>query len=169
MLKRSSGFLKSFSAFLLSGALLTGAGAVAYAQAATFNITEMNFAIQGAPATVRAGQALTFNVTNPGPAGSHNLAIDGNGANITSPDPNVAPATNGTLHITAPTAPGTYNLFCPVGQHRANGMEVKITVAGAATAGVGLPATGGAALPIGLVVAGLLSGAAGIILRRRSG
>lgn len=163
-----SGSLKVAAAFLLSGSLLGGAAVVAYAQAQTFNIVERNFAIEGAPASVRAGQQLRFNVTNPGPAGNHNLSIDGMGVAIASPDPNVGPGTSGVINITAPSAPGTYNLYCPVGQHRANGMEVRLTVvAGAAT----LPATGGPVglplLPLGLAGAGLAAGAAGIFLRRR--
>jgi LPXTG-motif cell wall-anchored protein len=52
-----------------------------------------------------------------------------------------------------------------VGQHRANGMVMTITaVAGPAA----LPATGGAALPLGLAGAGLASALAGIVLRRRT-
>jgi len=160
--------LKAVSVLLLSGSLLTGVAIAAYAQAASFNITERSFAIEGAPASVRAGQQLRFTVTNPGPSGSHNLAIDGNGANSTSPDPNVASGASGVLTIAAPTAPGTYNLFCPVGQHRASGMEVKLTVVAGAAA---LPTTGGASLPLlplGLAGAGLITGAAGLVLRRRS-
>ena len=144
------------SAFLFSGALLTGAVVAAYAQAAqTFSVHEVNFAIEGAPSTVRAGAPLTYNVTSEG--FPHNLAIDGNGVELRPSTPNIQ---NGTGTVSFPALqPGTYNLYCPVGQHRQNGMEVRLTVvAGAA----GLPA-----LPLGLACAGLLSGAAGILWRRR--
>ena len=151
---------KGLTAFFLSGALLAGAAASAYAQAQSFNVREMNFRIDGVPATVRAGAPITFNVTAEG--NPHNLAIDGNGVNIASPGPNISNA-SGTISFAA-LQPGSYKLFCPVGQHRANGMEVTLNVvAGAAT----LPATGGAALPLGLAAAGLASGAAGLFLRRR--
>src|SRR5919202_1726378 len=146
-----SGSLRIVSAFLVSGALLAGAAAAAYAQAQTFSITERNFAIEGAPTSVRAGQQLRFNVTNPGPAGQHNLAIDGMGASITAEEPNVQPGTNGVLTITAPTTPGTYNLFCPVGQHRQNGMEVRLTVVAGAAALANTGGHGGfPTLPLGL-------------------
>jgi uncharacterized cupredoxin-like copper-binding protein len=160
------GTLGPAAALLLACALFVGAAAVAFAQAQSFNVVLRNFAIEGAPATVRAGEALRFNVTNPGPAGNHNLSIDGMGVNIASPDPNVAPGTNGVLNITAPTTPGTYALYCPVGMHRQMGMEVRLTVAST------LPASGGVAgppaLPLGLAAAGLAAGAAGLYLRRRA-
>lgn len=156
---------KVAAAFLLSGSLLTGAALTAFAQ--TFNgVTLRNFAIEGAPTSVRAGSTLVFNVMNPGPAGPHNLSIDTGSAVISSPDPNVQPGTNGTIRLTAPTTPGTYKLFCPVGQHRANGMEANLTVVAGAAA---LPATGGFAVPAGLAAAGLVAGAAGAVLRRRNG
>ncbi len=171
MVRGRFGSLKVLSAFLLTGALFTGAAAAAYAQAVqTANIVERNFAIEGAPTSVRAGQQIRFNVTNPGPTGQHNLNIDGNGIpTIAAAGDNVQPNTTGVLTITAPSAPGTYKLFCPVGQHRANGMEVNLTVVAGAAA---LPATGGGSslpiVPLGLAGAGLLSGAAGILLRRRA-
>jgi uncharacterized cupredoxin-like copper-binding protein len=165
-----SGALRVGAASLLSGSLLAGVAGLAGAQELTANVVLRNFAIEGAPAAVRAGQPLRFVATNPGPQGNHNLSIDGMGATIASPDPNVAPGTSGVLTLTAPAAPGTYALFCPVGQHRQNGMEVTLTVVAGAS---GLAAAGGAggvpALPLGLAGAGLVAGAAGLLLRRRGG
>jgi LPXTG-motif cell wall-anchored protein len=160
----SGSSLKATAALLLSGSLLTGAAGLALAQAQTVNVTLRNFAIEGAPASVRAGQQLRFNVTNPGPTGQHNLSIDTGSAVVASPDPNVAPMMNGVITITAPSTPGTYRLFCPVGQHRANGMDVSLTVVAGAAA---LPTTGGFGVPAGLAAAGLAAGVAGIALRRR--
>jgi LPXTG-motif cell wall-anchored protein len=141
--------------------LLTGAAVAAYAQAQQFSVQLSNFVIAGAPAQVRAGQPLVFNVTSQG--FPHNLAIDGNGVDLRPSTPNLQ-NTSGTINFPA-LQPGTYNLFCPVGMHRQNGMEVRFTVVAGASA---LPATGGAAVPAGLALAGLASGAAGILLRRRS-
>jgi plastocyanin len=163
--------LKALSALLLSGSLLTGAAVAAYAQAAqTFSVREMGgpgltFAIQGAPSTIRAGAPITFNVTSEG--NPHNLAIDGNGVNLLPSTPNIQ---NGTGTVTfGALQPGSYHLYCPVGQHRANGMDVAFTVVAGTAA---LPTTGGAAgvplLPLGLAGAGLVSGAAGLLLRRRA-
>ena len=173
MLKRGwTGSLKPLSAFLLSGALFTGASAVALAQAQTFNVTLSGdpFSIGGAPAQVRAGQPLSFNSVNTGPAGAtdgrntHNLAIDGNGVDLRPSVPNLTGGQSGTITFQA-LQPGTYNLYCPVGQHRNNGMQVTLTVvAGAAS----IPTAGGAAVPVGPAGAGLASAAAGLLLRRRA-
>jgi LPXTG-motif cell wall-anchored protein len=159
---RGSASLKVVSAFLLSGSLLVGAAATALAQQAQmFNVRLSNFRIDGAPPQVRAGAPLVFNVTSEG--FPHNLAIDGMGVDLRPTTPNIQ---NSTGTITFPALqPGTYNLFCPVGQHRPNGMEVRLTVVAGATA---LPATGGAALPLGLAGAGLAAAAAGVVLRRRA-
>ena len=160
-----SGALRTCSALWLAGALLSGAELVARAQAAqTFNVTESNFVISGAPSQVRAGAPLVFNVTSSG--FPHNLAIDGNGVDLDPTTPNIQ---NGTGTVTYPALqPGTYHLYCPVGQHRANGMDVTFTVVAGAAA---LPRTGGSAMPFGvaaLAAAGAASGLAGVALRRRA-
>ncbi|MBI3972674.1 MAG: cupredoxin domain-containing protein [Chloroflexi bacterium] len=181
MFRRKAVSFKIVSAFLLCGALLTGAAVTAFAQAAqTFSVRLVPFEILGAPPTVRAGASLVFNATT---EGNHNLAIDGNGVDLQPSTPNLRD-TSGTISFRA-LQPGTYNLYCPVGNHRERGMQVRFTVVAGAVTGpggtaVGLPRTGGAAgvtgaasaagaaLPIGLAIAGLASGAAGIILRRRA-
>jgi len=160
-----SGALRTFSALSLAGALLGGAELVARAQAAqTFNVTESNFVISGAPSQVRAGAPLVFNVTASG--FPHNLAIDGNGVDLDPTTPNIQ---NGTGTVTYQALqPGTYHLYCPVGQHRANGMDVTFTVVAGAAA---LPRTGGSAMPFGvaaLAASGAVSGLAGVALRRRA-
>ena len=154
--------LKVAAVFLLSGSMLAGATVTAFGQ--TFNGVRLtNFAIAGAPTSVRAGSSLVFNASSEG--FPHNLAIDGNGVDIRPTDPNLAAGASGTITLTAPSQPGSYMLYCPVGPHRAQGMVVPLTVvAGAAT----LPVTGGFAVPAGLAAAGLAAGAAGIVLRRRS-
>ena len=167
--------LKAAAAFLLSGSMLTGAAATAFAQAQMFNVTldgnVRPFAIGGAPASVRAGTPITFAARNVGPAGdtstphTHNLSIEAPGGTIIpSPVPNLTGGQSANITFSA-LQPGTYVLFCPVGAHRANGMSVNLTVVAGASA---LPATGGFAVPAGLAVAGLAAGAAGIVLRRRS-
>jgi plastocyanin len=147
---------------LLSGALFTGAAVAAFAQAATYNAMLSNFRIDGVPAQVRAGAPLAFNARAMG--FPHNLAIDGNGVDLRPTTPNLMDGQSGTITFAA-LQPGTYTLYCPVGQHRANGMSMTImAVASPST----LPRTGGAALPLGLAGAGLATAIAGIVLRRRA-
>ncbi|CAA9280758.1 MAG: hypothetical protein AVDCRST_MAG77-3819 [uncultured Chloroflexi bacterium] len=166
--------IKATAALLLSGSLLTGAAAVALAQSQSFNVTldgnTIPFTIGNAPTQVRAGAPLVFNMQNTGPAGdtsprhTHTLAIDGNGVDLKPATTNLTGGQAGTISFPA-LQPGTYTLYCPVGQHRNNGMAVPLTVVAGAAA---LPATGGFAVPAGLAAAGIAAGAAGALLRRRS-
>lgn len=166
-----SGSVRGLTAFVLAGGLLVGGAVTAFAQAAqTANVRLVNFAIEGAPAQVRAGAPITFNATSSG--FPHNLAIDGNGVNIPAPGPNLMDGQSGSYTFAA-LQPGTYSLYCPVGMHRANGMQVTMTVVAASalpasSGAVRLPATGGLPLPAGLTLAGLASAAAGLFLRRRA-
>ena len=170
----SSKSLKTAAAFLLSGSLLTGAAATAFAQAQTFNVTldatNMPFVIGGAPTTIRAGAPITFAARNLGPAGdtstrhTHNLAFEAAGGQTIQPSsPNLTGGQSGNITFAA-LQPGSYVLFCPVATHRNIGMSVNVTVVAAAAA---LPATGGFAIPAGLAGAGLVAGAAGVALRCR--
>jgi plastocyanin len=147
--------------------LFTGAAVTAFAQAAqVFSVRLSNFTIAGAPAQVRAGAPITFNASAMGLP--HNLAIEGSAGTIPAPGPNLMDGQSGTITFAA-LQPGTYTLYCPVGMHRANGMQTTFTVVAAST----LPATGGAAgaavpvVPLGLALAGLGSAGAGLFLRRR--
>jgi plastocyanin len=166
--------LRAAAAFLLSGALLSGAALSAYAQAQSFNVTldatNQPFLIGGAPTSVRAGAPITFAARNVGPAGdtstrhTHNLAIEGPGGQmIQSPVPNLTGGQSANITVAA-LQPGNYVLFCPVATHRAIGMQMNFTVVAGAAA---LPATGGYVVPAGLAVSGLATGIAGLFLRRR--
>ena len=172
----SSRSFRAAAAFLLSGSLLSGAAATAYAQAQTFNVTldanAMPFSIGGAPTTIRAGAPITFAARNVGPAGDtsirhqHNLAFEGPGGQVIQPSsPILNGGQSGNISFAA-LQPGNYVLFCPVATHRNIGMSVNVTVVAGAAA---LPATGipAQAIPAGLAVAGLVAGAAGVALRRR--
>jgi len=68
-----------------------------------------------------------FNVSNIG-AAQHNLVIQGEGIDQRLAEENLAPRTSASIELDL--APGTYTVFCPVGEgaHRVNGMEVTLTV-----------------------------------------
>lgn len=68
-----------------------------------------------------------FNVSNVG-AAQHNFVIQGEGVDQRLADENLTGRQSASFELDL--APGTYTVFCPVGQgaHRANGMEVTLTV-----------------------------------------
>lgn len=98
----------------------------AAAQQTTLDVELGDFYID-MPTSVTAG-SITFNVSNVG-AMQHTITIEGQGVNTSAPI--VAPGSNGTL--TVDLAPGTYTIWCPVGQHRQAGMETTLTVTAAST------------------------------------
>jgi uncharacterized cupredoxin-like copper-binding protein len=69
--------------------------------------------------------SVTITMDNPsGDQMPHAIAIEGNGVDQ---DGEVAqPGAKST--VTADLKPGTYTFYCPVGQHRQNGMEGTLTV-----------------------------------------
>lgn len=75
------------------------------------------------PAELSAGPT-TFEITNNGTI-EHNFEVEGQGIEEELPE-NLAPGATGTLEIDLP--PGTYEVYCPVGNHAGEGMRVEVTV-----------------------------------------
>lgn len=77
------------------------------------------------PTELAAGP-IRFSISNTGNA-PHNFVIEGEGVNKRLAT-NISPG--GSAFLNANLAPGTYTVFCPVGEgaHRANGMELELTV-----------------------------------------
>jgi plastocyanin len=71
--------------------------------------------------TAKAGK-VTINFDNPSQT-PHAVEIEGNGVEEESDT-----VTAGKASVTADLEPGTYDFYCPVGNHRAGGMEGKLTV-----------------------------------------
>lgn len=88
-------------------------------------VTLNEFAIN-MPTELPAGPTR-FNVTNVGNGPPHNFVIEGNGISERL-SANLDRQTSGQL--TLDLAPGTYTVFCPVGDgaHRSQGMELTLTV-----------------------------------------
>jgi len=86
--------------------------------------------IQLSDATVPAGE-VTFTVTNGGSI-PHALEVEGHGTEQQTPL--IQPGASATLTLTL--TPGTYEVYCPVGQdsHKKLGMETHLSVVGAAGA-----------------------------------
>jgi uncharacterized cupredoxin-like copper-binding protein len=92
------------------------------AQMQTVEVTLVDGEIQ-MPDTVSAGMYL-FDVTNEGEL-VHNLEIEGQGIE-TMLDEDLQPGESGTLSVEL--EPGEYDLYCPVGDHAEQGMQMTLTV-----------------------------------------
>lgn len=77
------------------------------------------------PGSLPPGET-TFTVTNNGDH-EHSFEIEGNGVEREL-EANLAPGESGELTITL--EPGTYTVYCPVGDHREEGMVTTLEVAG---------------------------------------
>lgn len=88
------------------------------------DVSLTNFAI-AMPEELTAG-SYRFAIANDG-AAPHNLVIEGEGISKRLAN-NLQPGQSGFLNVDL--EPGTYTVFCPVGEgaHRANGMELTLTV-----------------------------------------
>jgi plastocyanin len=89
----------------------------------TVDISETDFALDPDEVTAKAGTVI-FKVTNDGDT-IHNLEVEGNGVEEELPQ-DLSPGDSGAL--TVDLEPGDYTMYCPVGDHREQGMEGTVTV-----------------------------------------
>jgi hypothetical protein len=97
--------------------------ATAPTQLLAVQMTEFHLAL---PSTTLTAGSYTFNAVNAGRV-VHALAIDGPGVNDLRTGA-VEPGASAPLSVTL--APGSYDLYCPVGNHKALGMNLTLTVIG---------------------------------------
>jgi hypothetical protein len=76
------------------------------------------------PTSLSAG-SQAFRVTNNGTT-EHNFEVEGQGIEEQF-ETNLSPGETQTMELDL--APGTYEVYCPVGNHREQGMEMQLTVA----------------------------------------
>jgi plastocyanin len=101
-----------------------GGGAAANGPGGTVDLSATDFKFTPSDPTVKSGE-VTFQLKNDGQT-THSLEIedvDGGDAEL---EQEVAPGDSGTLE--ANLAPGTYEFYCPVDDHKGKGMEGEITV-----------------------------------------
>ena len=101
----------------------TGGGGGGGGGGETVDVSLVDFAIDPPNPTVAAG-TVTFAVSNDGSA-PHNLEVEGNGVEEELPA-DLSGGESGEL--TVDLQPGTYEWYCPVGNHAAMGMEGELTV-----------------------------------------
>jgi uncharacterized cupredoxin-like copper-binding protein len=105
----------------------------------TIQVKETEFHI--APATIRIASTgrVTFDATNAGQI-DHALELEGNG--VEQKIGSISPGSSGKLTVTL-SKKGTYELYCPIDNHRAMGMQATVVVGGgAATTTTGTTTTG---------------------------
>jgi plastocyanin len=90
--------------------------------AQTVNMSASEFSFSPANVTVRAGQ-VTFNLRNTGGA-PHALEVEGQG--IEEETRVIQGGQSATLRVNL--RPGMYTMYCPVGNHRQQGMEGTLRV-----------------------------------------
>ena len=93
------------------------------AEGETVTVTAVDFDFQLSEDSYTAG-TYTFEVTNTG-AMPHNFAVERDGQRVTGTDI-LQPGASATVEVTLEA--GDYFFYCEVGQHRANGIEVPVTV-----------------------------------------
>lgn len=93
------------------------------AEGETVTVTAVDFDFQLSEDSYTAG-TYTFEVTNTG-AMPHNFAVERDGQRVTGTDI-LQPGASATVEVALEA--GDYFFYCEVGQHRANGMEVPVTV-----------------------------------------
>ena len=91
--------------------------------AETVDMSLTDFALNPADPTVKAG-SVTFNVTNDGQA-PHALEVEGPGGEVETETLSGGGSEKLTVDL---NQPGTYEMYCPVGNHREMGMEGQVTV-----------------------------------------
>lgn len=102
-------------------ATTTGGAASGGGEAVDMSLTD--FALNPADPTVKAG-TVTFNVTNDGGT-THALEVEGPGEEVETED--LAPGDSAKLTVDL-SKPGTYEMYCPVGNHKDMGMEGDVKV-----------------------------------------
>ncbi len=89
---------------------------------AAISISETEFALDPSDPTAEAGE-VTIEAVNDGST-VHNLEIEGNGVEEVTDD--LDPGSSGEL--TVDLEAGTYEIYCAIGSHAAQGMEGELTV-----------------------------------------
>ena len=132
--------MKRFAPIVLVAVALAGCGgkSASKKQAAapasggkTIQVKESEFHIAPAKITISSTGSVTFDATNAGKI-DHALELEGNG--VEQKIGTISPGSSGKLTVTL-SKKGTYELYCPIDNHRAMGMEATVVVGGASAGG----------------------------------
>jgi uncharacterized cupredoxin-like copper-binding protein len=93
---------------------------------ATVKLSATEFKFDPADPKIAKAGKVKFEVTNDGQA-VHALEVEGQGVEVETEE--IQPGQSATLTADL-SKPGTYEMYCPIGNHKQQGMEGKIAVAG---------------------------------------
>jgi uncharacterized cupredoxin-like copper-binding protein len=99
----------------------------------TYAVSETDFKLSPSTFTIDKAGTYTFHAVNDGQV-THSLEIEGNGVE-TKLASDLQPGASGDLEAALPA--GTYEIYCPVGNHKDMGMEGKVEVAAGSSRGYG--------------------------------
>jgi plastocyanin len=97
----------------------------------TIQISEKEYSLTPSTVSVSEPGTYAFEATNDGQV-AHALEIEGNGVEGKTAD--IEPGTSATLQVTL-SKTGSYEMYCPIDGHAAQGMAGTIMVGGAAGGG----------------------------------
>jgi uncharacterized cupredoxin-like copper-binding protein len=130
--------LAAASGATVAATVLSAAPASASTSSTTVKAIETDFHIALSKSSFKAGKYV-FDAVNKGQT-THALMITGPGIKMAMTK-DIQPGQSATLAVTLKK--GAYDIDCPIPGHKALGMNVNITVGGAATAGTGTPKSSG--------------------------
>jgi uncharacterized cupredoxin-like copper-binding protein len=99
----------------------------------TIQVKESEYKLTPSSFTVSKPGTVTFAVTNAGQMG-HALEVEGNG--VEQKTSTISPGSSAKLTVDL-SKNGTYEVYCPIDNHRAMGMEAKLVVGGGSAGGGG--------------------------------
>jgi uncharacterized cupredoxin-like copper-binding protein len=99
----------------------------------TITIKETEYKLTPAKVTVASTGSVTFEATNDGQV-DHALEVEGN--DVEEETETISPGSSAKLTVDL-SKPGTYEVYCPIDNHRQMGMEATLVVGGGAAGGGG--------------------------------
>ena len=99
----------------------------------TIQVKESEYKLTPSSLTVSKPGTVTFEVSNAGSIG-HALEVEGNG--VEEETETISPGSSAKLTLNL-SKNGTYEVYCPIDDHRAMGMEAKLVVGGGSAGGGG--------------------------------
>jgi uncharacterized cupredoxin-like copper-binding protein len=103
----------------------------------TIQVKETEFHISPATIKIASTGTVTFDATNAGKI-DHALELEGNG--VEQKIGSISPGSSGKLTVML-SKKGTYQLYCPIDNHRAMGMQATVVVGGGSSGSAPPPTT----------------------------